>query len=82
MAVCSKPVRVTYAVEPRSRDQLFGPFGLRFQVLVKVGDTVQQWEWGRAVAGLFWFWLCVLTPTNRAPAPPKINRRPKTEPEP
>jgi len=36
LTVRGKPVRLTYAVDPRWRDHLFGPFGLRFQVLVKV----------------------------------------------
>ncbi|KAI8474437.1 MAG: hypothetical protein J3K34DRAFT_518175 [Monoraphidium minutum] len=35
MAVAGKPVRIMYAVEPRFREHLFGPFGLRFQAVVK-----------------------------------------------
>jgi hypothetical protein len=36
MTVRGKPVRLTYAVEPRCREHLFGPFGLRFQLIIKV----------------------------------------------
>jgi hypothetical protein len=34
--VCGKPVRLTHAVEPRWREHLFGPFGFRFQLNIKV----------------------------------------------
>lgn len=37
--VCGKPVRLMPAVEPRWRDHLFGPFGYRFQVIVKVRES-------------------------------------------
>jgi hypothetical protein len=42
MTVCNKPVRLTHAVEPRWRDHLFGPFGFRFQLNIKVG--ARSWD--------------------------------------
>lgn len=36
MTVRGRPVRVTHAVEPRCREHIFGSFGLRFQIMVKV----------------------------------------------
>ncbi|GBF92338.1 hypothetical protein Rsub_05540 [Raphidocelis subcapitata] len=39
LQVCGKPVRLTFAVDPRWREHLFGPFGFRFQVNVKNLDA-------------------------------------------
>jgi hypothetical protein len=36
MTVGGRPVRLTRAVEPKWREHLFGPFGFRFQIIVKV----------------------------------------------
>jgi len=65
--VCGKPVRLTHAVEPRWREHLFGPFGTRFQINIKVRARMRRGFDRRHAVALLYTYDTMYRLPQRAP---------------